>query len=98
MEDATDPIAVAKLFFESFKAVDGKFNFQLESTLDILLEILPGHHNSILIQLIKENLGYFKSLGKKFVVFSKKGNRGKCQLVQSLFKSNRKSVCTEGFL
>ena len=80
MEDATDPIAVAKLFFESFKAVDGKFNFQLESTLDILLEILPGHHNSILIQLIKENLGYFKSLGKKIVVLSKKRESGEMSI------------------
>ncbi len=54
MDDTTDPIAIAKLFLEGVKAVDGKFNFQLESTLHILMEDLPGDNNLILTEFIKE--------------------------------------------
>jgi hypothetical protein len=53
VDDTTDPIAIAKLFFEGVKAVDGKFNFQLEDTLNILMEVLPGDNNLILTEFIK---------------------------------------------
>ena len=55
---AVDQVAVAKLFFESMSTVNDQFNSQMEGTLKVLLEVLPGQYDNILTQFIKEYMKY----------------------------------------
>ena len=57
-QGAVDQVAVAKLFFESMSTVNEQFNSQMEGTLKVLLEVLPGQYDNILTQFVKEYMKY----------------------------------------
>ena len=61
MDDKIDKLAISKMFFESVKAVNHLFNSQLDGTLEVLLEILPGQYDNVLTPFIKEYMTYLNS-------------------------------------
>ena len=46
--ETTDPVAISKLLFESIKTVNQQFNSQLEPSLRIFIDILPGEYDEVL--------------------------------------------------